>query len=280
MDAALQTLTELEYGGHQRQLPRVVASARLERAQLLMRQGLAEPAGAALERADDAAVWHRVAQWQLTAHDADDLLIGRLRWQTLFGDAAAAAQAAGIAARAATAALRHRRALKLQVLQALAWQRAGALRSTTAGMRQLLPLAQSEGFVRLLLDEGPGIGRLLRRTRQQWQEAPAERPDPLIDTHLQRLAALAGDAPGAADGDESDHAAGLAPGAPPPAELLTRKEIRVLQLLAEGYSNSAADKLFVSDSTVRTHLRNINQKLGARSRTQAVAIARRQRLIG
>ena len=60
------------------------------------------------------------------------------------------------------------------------------------------------------------------------------------------------------------------------AEPLTRKEIRVLQLLAEGYSNNAmAEKLFVSDSTVRTHLRNINMKLDAKSRTQAVAIARR-----
>jgi LuxR family maltose regulon positive regulatory protein len=59
-------------------------------------------------------------------------------------------------------------------------------------------------------------------------------------------------------------------------EPLTRKEIRVLQLLAEGYSNSAmAEKLFVSDSTVRTHLRNINMKLDAKSRTQAVAIARK-----
>jgi len=54
----------------------------------------------------------------------------------------------------------------------------------------------------------------------------------------------------------------------------------VLQLLAEGYSNSAmAEKLFVSDSTVRTHLRNINMKLGALSRTQAVALARRQGVI-
>lgn len=50
----------------------------------------------------------------------------------------------------------------------------------------------------------------------------------------------------------------------------------MLQLLAEGYSNSAmAEKLFVSDSTVRTHLRNINMKLDAKSRTQAVAIARK-----
>ena len=281
VDAALQTLTELEYLGHQRQLPRVVASARLERAQLLMRQGQAEPAAMALERADDGPVWQRVAQLQLTAHDADDLMIGRLRWQTLFGDATAAAMAAGSAGKAATASRRHRRALKLQVLQALAWQRAGDLRSATAGMRQLLPLAQAEGFVRLLLDEGPGLATLLRRTRQQWQDAPADRPDPLIDDHLQRLVALAGDEVLPEDADVAAPSDRSGPALAPLAEPLTRKEIRVLQLLAEGYSNSAmADKLFVSDSTVRTHLRNINLKLGARSRTQAVAIARRQRLIG
>jgi LuxR family maltose regulon positive regulatory protein len=59
-------------------------------------------------------------------------------------------------------------------------------------------------------------------------------------------------------------------------EPLTPKEIRLLQLLAEGYSNRAlTEKLFVSDSTVRTHLRHINGKLGASSRTQAVAMARR-----
>ena len=40
-----------------------------------------------------------------------------------------------------------------------------------------------------------------------------------------------------------------------------------------------AEKLFVSDSTVRTHLRNINMKLAAQNRTQAVSLARRYGLI-
>ena len=63
-------------------------------------------------------------------------------------------------------------------------------------------------------------------------------------------------------------------------EPMTRGEIRVLHLLGEGYSNSAmAEKLFVSDSTIRTHLRNINTKLDSHSRTQAVALARRIGLI-
>lgn len=63
-------------------------------------------------------------------------------------------------------------------------------------------------------------------------------------------------------------------------EPLTAKELRLVGLLAEGHSNKALSaKLFVSDSTVRTHLRSINLKLGASSRTQAVAIARRLGLV-
>lgn len=61
----------------------------------------------------------------------------------------------------------------------------------------------------------------------------------------------------------------------PLAGALTRKERQVLELLACGFSNDRmATQLFVSESTVRTHLRSINQKLRAGSRMQAVAIAR------
>ncbi len=275
IDSALQTVTELEHLGHHRQLPRVVASARLERARVLMLQGQADASAQALDRADDSTVWQRVARHQISAHDLDDMPIGRLRWQVMFGDAAAAARAAAAAAAQAQAARRQRRALKLQVLQALALQRAGSpadLDAALALTSRLLQVAQAEGYVRLLLDEGPAVGTLLRRAQATLQ-ASAERTDPLVDDCLQRLIALAGDEP-LAD-EPPPPAEPPAPGAPLD-EPLTRKEIRVLQLLAEGYSNSVmAEKLFVSDSTVRTHLRNINLKLGARSRTQAVAIARR-----
>jgi LuxR family maltose regulon positive regulatory protein len=64
------------------------------------------------------------------------------------------------------------------------------------------------------------------------------------------------------------------------AEHLTVKERRILLLLADGYSNNAlAEKQSISESTVRTHLRNINAKLSAQNRTQAVSIARRLGLI-
>ena len=61
---------------------------------------------------------------------------------------------------------------------------------------------------------------------------------------------------------------------------LTQKELQVLLALAEGCSNQdICQRLGISDSTVRTHLRSINQKLGAQSRSHAVAIARRGKLL-
>ncbi len=57
---------------------------------------------------------------------------------------------------------------------------------------------------------------------------------------------------------------------------LTRREIEVLQLLSEGYSNKeVSDQLFISIQTVKTHVTHIFEKLDARDRTHAVAKAMR-----
>ena len=65
------------------------------------------------------------------------------------------------------------------------------------------------------------------------------------------------------------------------SELLTRKELQVLRLAAEGLTNDQlAERLFVAETTVRTHLRNINVKLDTRGRVEAIAAARKLGLIG
>ena len=61
---------------------------------------------------------------------------------------------------------------------------------------------------------------------------------------------------------------------------LTEREREVLALVAEGLSNSQiASKLFVSDSTVKFHVSSVLRKLGAASRTEAVSVALRDKLV-
>src|SRR5438270_6668873 len=63
-------------------------------------------------------------------------------------------------------------------------------------------------------------------------------------------------------------------------EMLTGREREILQLLADGMSNAdVAGRLFISQETVKSHVRHILTKLEADTRTHAVAIALREAII-
>ena len=63
-------------------------------------------------------------------------------------------------------------------------------------------------------------------------------------------------------------------------EPLSDRELEVLGLIASGASNQAiAEHLVVSMSTVKSHINRTYRKLGARSRTQAVAIGRQLSIV-
>ena len=265
VDRAFQTLIELEYLGHERKLPRVSANAKLERARILLLQGNSVAAREELARADDG-LWETVQRDQRAAQDVEDLFIGRQRLELQGGNARSAVRPLETALQQAMSAQRRHRALKLRLLLALALSRCGDVVRAQVEMQTLLSEAAREGFVRLILDEGPAVAPLVRQLLVSRQTS-SHQQDPILDAYLERLAELCG----ANAGEEEGPTTSIALEAP-----LTPKEIQVLQLLAEGYSNTAmTEKLFVSDSTVRTHLRNINAKLQCRSRAQAVTIARR-----
>jgi DNA-binding NarL/FixJ family response regulator len=63
-------------------------------------------------------------------------------------------------------------------------------------------------------------------------------------------------------------------------ESLTGREIEVLQQVANGNRNrDIAERLFISEETVKVHIKHIMEKLGANDRTQAVAIGIRRGII-
>jgi DNA-binding NarL/FixJ family response regulator len=65
-----------------------------------------------------------------------------------------------------------------------------------------------------------------------------------------------------------------APTTPPEVAQLTARELEVLKFVARGLSNAEiAKELFVSDTTVKTHVAHMLMKLGVRDRVQAVVLA-------
>jgi two-component system NarL family response regulator len=61
---------------------------------------------------------------------------------------------------------------------------------------------------------------------------------------------------------------------------LSTRELEIMQLVAQGKKNrEIAEKLFISENTVRNHVINVLEKLGTRDRTEATAVAIRQGLV-
>jgi two-component system, NarL family, response regulator LiaR len=61
---------------------------------------------------------------------------------------------------------------------------------------------------------------------------------------------------------------------------ITRRELEILQLIAEGMSNrEIAEKLYVSENTVKTHSSRVFDKIGAKRRTQAVQLGKQLGLL-
>ena len=63
-------------------------------------------------------------------------------------------------------------------------------------------------------------------------------------------------------------------------ESLTNREVDVLQHIGGGNRNrDIAERLFISEETVKVHIKNVLSKLGARDRTEAFALAARRGII-
>jgi LuxR family maltose regulon positive regulatory protein len=153
-----------------------------------------------------------------------------------------------------------RRMIEVLVLQALIFQGRNETEQALAVLKRALSLARPERYIRTFVDEGEPIARLLHLARSQQIETE----------YVTELLSV------------MEKAAGKTQ---PPSQLLitplTTREMEVLRLIEAGCSNQdIAGKLVISIPTVKRHISNIYTKLGAKSRTQAIAIGKELKLFG
>jgi LuxR family maltose regulon positive regulatory protein len=158
----------------------------------------------------------------------------------------------------------------VRIILAEALEKAGDRNGALRLMRQVLTFGAEEGFVRIFLDDELFIGDLVARAVPPAVMAPG-REGAIPAFHAAKLTGKVTRPLGGVDEE---------PGDPALAQPLTPREQEILTMVAAGLPNSAlADRLFLSPHTVKFHLRNINAKLVASNRTEAVAKARRLGLL-
>jgi LuxR family maltose regulon positive regulatory protein len=159
--------------------------------------------------------------------------------------------------------------IEMKILQALAHHMRHEDQLALAVLARAVRLAEPEGYIRTLVDEGPQMTVLLSRLREQERE---KGPTPYLD------ALLAAFSPEAMTHKPLPRGSGQPRGrlpVQPLVEPLSERELEVLHLVARGDSNQEiAGALVIALDTVKRHVTHIFEKLGVNNRVQAVARAR------
>ncbi len=194
--------------------------------------------------------------------EAHELPLSQARVHLAQGDASAALATLGPLRRQAEAKGWADERLKVMVLQALALQAHGERDEAARLLGDALALAEPGGFIRIFVDEGTPMARLL-------SEAAAHG---IMPDYTGRLLASF-----EAEAHKSEDESYLPPAltAQPLVEPLSQRELEVLRLIAQGLSNrEISERLFLALDTVKGHNRRIFGKLSVQRRTEAVEKAR------
>ncbi|MBA3389897.1 MAG: tetratricopeptide repeat protein, partial [Rubrobacter sp.] len=149
--------------------------------------------------------------------------------------------------------------IEILMLQALAHNAQSDRPAALASLERALMLAEPEGYVRIFVDEGTPMARLLSEAAVQG----------IMPDYTARLLVIF-----EAEEHKSEDESHLPP-AQSLVEPLSQRELEVLRLITQGLSNrQISERLFLALSTVKGHNRIIFSKLMVGSRTEAVARAR------
>ncbi len=271
---AIRYLSEMERMGAEQGINRISAAARQERIRMAIQQGELDRAMQISREHDDQSVWTSFAKYNFfLGSDPETPEITQIRLLIARGQAKKALEHLKDELTRATSVGCFRRSLLLHLLSAKALLADSEKRQALRRLREALIMAQGEGYIRIIIDEGEPLLKMIRELYKFAAAKETSDKHNLSLTYLEKLLEAIGDAaPQPLDKTMDPNVAGPEP--------LTRREIDILEKAALGLSNEKiADRLCVSVHTARFHLRNIYWKMGAHNRTEAVAMARSLGLI-
>lgn len=161
--------------------------------------------------------------------------------------------------------------LEILILRVLLSDVLGEQQQVMSILKRAVTLAEPEGYVRIFVDEGKEMKRLLTQLQARDHSAQG---------YLQTLlAAYESSSPAPAELALSMETAHTEP-VQSLVDPLSARELEVLRLLAKGASNAAiAEQLVLATSTVKRHMSNMFLKLAVSNRTEAVARARELKIL-
>lgn len=270
---ASAVLDEAENTGYRNNWPRLIRIVNWERVRRALLRGDVDWARSAASRIKKEEGSFRLPEgWIPFSEDTEGDFIGEIRLAIHESHADDAIRLVAKELAIAQKKGRVRRQIKLHVLAAVAHSKKGADNVAHRSLRKALELAERGRFVRIFLDEGESVIQLLR---QEYQPAATvgKGSDPVPGASREFVEILL-NASGI-DFSKTHVFHGFEP-----LEALTEREKEILIFLANGVSNKEmARKVYVSENTVKFHLKNIYSKLGVRNRLQAINAARQMGLI-
>jgi LuxR family maltose regulon positive regulatory protein len=188
-------------------------------------------------------------------------LMERLRFLMAREQFEEAAGLAGKAMNSAVAAGRGRHAIEFLVLRSEALNGLSRTEEALAALGQALLLAEREGIVRPFVNAGRGMIPLLRHLKNKEGLRTAATD---VLSALEDCGDSVGGKTAAGNADEPFH----------------HREVQILKLISEGLRNrEIGERLFLSEETIKWYLKRLYCKLCVRTRTEAIASARKLELI-
>lgn len=165
------------------------------------------------------------------------------------------------------------RLIEMHILQALAYHVQGETMQALHRLENALGLAEPEGYLRIFLDEREPMRELLTAYIQS--KAPKHR------IYAQKIiSAFSIQASNTTHASAATDKANALQFLGHPDDVLTSREIEVLQRMAEGFSNrQIAQQLILAEGTVKFYIHSIYEKLDAHNRTKALIEAKKRKLI-